>query len=295
MNQNQINFDNQNHYNFKSLTPSSFKPIQFPFKNYKITTTDTNAIHTLIQIHIMLPSLNPKLPFFLLLLTIVQSLFFLLNFSIRFFLFIFKPSSFILTTVRDFTVLWLAVCGGLHAENIKCCLQMKAEQPGVLSSVLLSNIPPYMLMAYDQRRKRLNGASMVSYGSLEQYRTKRKNFGPPVQGNLTMKSWQRCLPYLEMTFTWETFSWNWVPHLVQVSFIQVVYQEQHLVSNTTVNSADHTSIAMTIQLHFLTTLPWQQIRQYIIAVKYSIKFATNLMLSLISKSFLHFIWIESQS
>ncbi|KAI5427979.1 uncharacterized protein LOC127126740 isoform X2 [Lathyrus oleraceus] len=45
-----------------------------------------------------------------------------------------------------------------------------------------------MLMASDQRRKRLNGASMVGYGSLEQCRTKRKNFGPPVQSDLTMKS-----------------------------------------------------------------------------------------------------------
>ncbi|XP_045794445.1 uncharacterized protein LOC123889242 isoform X3 [Trifolium pratense] len=45
-----------------------------------------------------------------------------------------------------------------------------------------------MLMAADQRRKRLNGASMGSYGSQEQYRTKRKNFGPPVQSDLTMKS-----------------------------------------------------------------------------------------------------------
>lgn len=45
-----------------------------------------------------------------------------------------------------------------------------------------------MLMAVDQRRKQLNGASLVSYGSPEQYRTKRKNFGPPVQSDLNMKS-----------------------------------------------------------------------------------------------------------
>ncbi|XP_058737644.1 uncharacterized protein LOC131609849 isoform X2 [Vicia villosa] len=45
-----------------------------------------------------------------------------------------------------------------------------------------------MLMASEQRRKRLNGSSLVGYGSLEQCRTKRKNFGPPVQSDLTMKS-----------------------------------------------------------------------------------------------------------
>lgn len=44
-----------------------------------------------------------------------------------------------------------------------------------------------MPMASDQRRKRLNGASMVRYGSPEQHRTKRNNFGP-VQSDLTMKS-----------------------------------------------------------------------------------------------------------
>lgn len=42
-------------------------------------------------------------------------------------------------------------------------------------------------MAADQRRKRLNGASMVVYGSPEQHRTKRKNMGL-VQNDLTMKS-----------------------------------------------------------------------------------------------------------
>ncbi|KAK7290566.1 hypothetical protein RIF29_05077 [Crotalaria pallida] len=44
-----------------------------------------------------------------------------------------------------------------------------------------------MPMAADQRRKRLNGASMVVYGSPEQHRTKRKNFGP-VWNGITMKS-----------------------------------------------------------------------------------------------------------
>lgn len=42
-------------------------------------------------------------------------------------------------------------------------------------------------MAADQRRKRLNGESIVSYCSPEQYRTKRKNSGI-VQSDLTMKS-----------------------------------------------------------------------------------------------------------
>lgn len=44
-----------------------------------------------------------------------------------------------------------------------------------------------MPMAADQRRKRLNGASMVSYDSPEQYRTKKKNFGL-ARSDLTMKS-----------------------------------------------------------------------------------------------------------
>ncbi|KAK7267259.1 hypothetical protein RIF29_19926 [Crotalaria pallida] len=42
-------------------------------------------------------------------------------------------------------------------------------------------------MAADQRRKRLNGASIVGYGNREQHRTKRKNLGP-LQNDLSMKS-----------------------------------------------------------------------------------------------------------
>ncbi|XP_019430827.1 PREDICTED: uncharacterized protein LOC109338136 isoform X1 [Lupinus angustifolius] len=42
-------------------------------------------------------------------------------------------------------------------------------------------------MAADQRRKRLNGASMVVYGFPEEHRTKRKNLGP-VWNDLTLKS-----------------------------------------------------------------------------------------------------------
>jgi len=45
-----------------------------------------------------------------------------------------------------------------------------------------------MPMAANHRRKQLNGASLVSYGSPDQYRTKRKNFGSPVQSDLNMKS-----------------------------------------------------------------------------------------------------------
>ena len=41
-------------------------------------------------------------------------------------------------------------------------------------------------MAADHRRKRLNGASMVVFGSPEQHRTKRKNTGL-VRNELTMK------------------------------------------------------------------------------------------------------------
>lgn len=81
-----------------------------------------------------------------------------------------------------------------------------------------------MLMASDQRRKRLNGAIMVGYGSLEQYRTKRKNFGLPVQGELHPDS----------------------------------YQEQHHVSNTTVNSAIHTSMT-----NDFSSLTFQIISPYI--------------------------------
>ncbi|KAI4348389.1 hypothetical protein L6164_009118 [Bauhinia variegata] len=42
-------------------------------------------------------------------------------------------------------------------------------------------------MAADQRRKRLNGASIVGYGSRDQHRAKRKNLGA-VQNDLNMKS-----------------------------------------------------------------------------------------------------------
>lgn len=43
-------------------------------------------------------------------------------------------------------------------------------------------------MASDQRRKRLNGESMVSYCSPEQYRTKKRKNSGIVQSDLTMKS-----------------------------------------------------------------------------------------------------------
>ncbi|KAF1860053.1 hypothetical protein Lal_00027904 [Lupinus albus] len=42
-------------------------------------------------------------------------------------------------------------------------------------------------MAADQRRKRLNGSSIIGYGDREQHRTKRKNLGP-AQNDLSMKS-----------------------------------------------------------------------------------------------------------
>lgn len=42
-------------------------------------------------------------------------------------------------------------------------------------------------MAADQRRKRLNGASIVGHGSREQHRHKRKNLGL-LQNDLNMKS-----------------------------------------------------------------------------------------------------------
>lgn len=42
-------------------------------------------------------------------------------------------------------------------------------------------------MAADQRRKRVNGASIVGYGSREQHRPKRKNLGL-VQNDLRMRS-----------------------------------------------------------------------------------------------------------
>ncbi|KAK7336172.1 hypothetical protein VNO77_16705 [Canavalia gladiata] len=70
------------------------------------------------------------------------------------------------------------------------CLDLFTELSYNLDSFPLclgENIPSCLPMAADHRRKRLNGVSMITYGSPEQHRTKTKNLGL-VRSDLTVKS-----------------------------------------------------------------------------------------------------------
>lgn len=76
---------------------------------------------------------------------------------------------------------------GRLAADVRCSVKEKVVFFFIfVSSALLKNYS-LVSMAADQRRKRINGASIVGYGSREHHRTKRKNSGQG-QNDLNLRS-----------------------------------------------------------------------------------------------------------